>query len=126
MKRFILGIGGFFGGYNKHIYTVSGDRVLFDLEHSFYPKPTNRPVCEPFTREEFVRGLAELHIGEWKKNYVNPLVLDGTQWNLDIEYEDGRKPFHIYGSNAYPYNFDELLEFLGIDETEDCEDDDSE
>ncbi len=41
-------------------------------------------------------------------------MLDGTQWSISIEYEDGKEPFEIYGSNAYPYNFEELMEFLGI------------
>ncbi len=115
MKRFIFDYGGFFSGYEKRTYTISDEKVLFDLEHSLYLKPTNLPVYEPFTREEFIEGIAALHIGEWKKSYVDPLVLDGTQWSIDIEYEDNRKPVHIDGSNAFPYNFDDLLEFLEIE-----------
>ena len=115
MYRFTLEIGGFFDGYTKYKYTISGERVLFDADHSFYPKPSNLPVYEPFSREEFVRGIAALHIGEWKERYENLYVLDGTQWSISIEYEDGKEPFEIYGSNAYPYNFEELIEFLGID-----------
>ena len=132
MKRFIIEIGGFFSGYAKYIYTISGDAVFFDMEHTLYLKPSNLPVYEPFTREEFLQGIADLHIGEWKERYDNPCVLDGTQWNIRIEYKDGRKPVHIYGSNAYPYNFDDLLWFLGLDnadgedededgESEDCQ-----
>ena len=115
MYRFTLEIGGFFDGYTKYKYTISGERVLFDADHSFYPKPSNLPVYEPFSREEFVRGIAALHIGEWKERYENLYVLDGTQWSISIEYEDGKEPFEIYGSNAYPYNFEELIEFLFID-----------
>lgn len=118
MHRFTLEIGGFFDGYTKYKYTISGDRVLFDADHSFYLKPSNLPVNEPFTREEFVRGIAALHIGEWKERYENLYVLDGTQWSISIEYEDGKEPFEIYGSNAYPYNFEELIEFLGIDNSD--------
>jgi hypothetical protein len=35
---------------------------------------------------------------------------------IDIEFEDDHKPVHIDGSNAFPYNFDDLLEFLGVNE----------
>ena len=128
MHRFTLEIGGFFNGYTKYKYTISGDRVLFDADHSFYLKPSNLPVYEPFTREEFIRGIADLHIGEWDKRYENLCVLDGTQWSISIEYEDGKEPFEINGSNAYPYNFDELIEFLGIDnsDTDEISDDSGE
>ena len=118
MHRFTLEIGGFFTGYTKYKYTISGERVRFDEDHIFYPKPSNLPVYEPFTREEFVRGIAALHIGEWKKRYENLCVLDGTQWSISIEYEDGKEPFEIYGSNAYPYNFADLIDFLGIDNSD--------
>jgi hypothetical protein len=118
MHRFILKIGGFFDGYTKYKYTISGDRILFDADHSFYLKPSNLPVYEPFTREEFVRGIEALHIGEWKEKYENLCVLDGTQWSISIEYEDGTEPFEIYGSNAYPYNFEDLIDFLGIDNSD--------
>ena len=118
MHRFTLEIGGFFNGYTKYKYTISGDHVLFDADHSFYLKPSNLPVYEPFSREEFIRGIADLHIGEWKERYENLYVLDGTQWSISIEYEDGKEPFEIYGSNAYPYNFEELIDFLGIDNSD--------
>lgn len=64
MHRFTLEIGGFFSGYTKYKYTISGDRVLFYADHSFYLKPSNLPEYEAFPREEFVRGIAALHIGE--------------------------------------------------------------
>ena len=118
MHRFTLEIGGFFNGYTKYKYTISGERVLFDADHSFYLKPSNLPVYEPFTREEFVRGIEALHIGEWKEKYENLCVLDGTQWSVSIEYEDGTEQFEICGSNAYPYNFEKLIEFLGIDKSD--------
>ena len=55
------------------------------------------------------------------------MVLDGTQWELEIYFSDDHEPIKIYGDNAYPYNFDKLQELLGIetdidaDEEEDCE-----
>ena len=121
MKRFILDYGGFFSGYEKRTYTISDDTVLFDLEYSLYPKPSNLPLYEPFTKEVFLQGIAELHIGEWKRTYNNYHVLDGTQWSIDIEYEEGCKPVHIEGSNAFPYNFNDLLEFLGVDDEDNAE-----
>ena len=45
--------------------------------------------------------------------------LDGTQWSVDIEYEGEHKPVHIDGRNAFPYNFDNLLEFLEMNKEDD-------
>lgn len=42
--------------------------------------------------------------------------MDGTQWELKIDFSNGHKPLRIYGSNAYPYNFHELMDLLGIRE----------
>ena len=92
MKRFIFDYGGYFGGYEKRTYTVTGEKVLFDLEHSLYLKPSNLPIYEPFTKDEFIKGIAELHIGEWKRSYVDPTVLDGTQWSID--YNGPQKSDH--------------------------------
>lgn len=52
-------------------------------------------------------------------------MLDGTQWSISIEYEDGKEPFEIYSSNAYPYSFEELIEFLGFDNSDTDENGDS-
>ena len=93
------------------------------MENTIIEKPSNLSVYYPFTKAEFIEGLRNLHIGEWKRDYMNPYVLDGTQWNLEIQYNGDRKPIRISGSNAYPYNFDDLTEFLGVDEEADNESD---
>ena len=118
MHRFILKISGFFSGWTKYTYTINEESVAVDAEHGFdyeLSEPSVYDVYKPFTREEFVRGIADLHIGEWEQSYDDPGVLDGTQWGIRIEYEDGREPVEIDGSNAYPYNYRELLKFLEID-----------
>ncbi len=102
--------GGLFGGEQVRTYTLSEGKVLPDA-----------PACALFTREEFIEGIADLHLGEWKRKYIGPGVQDGTQWVLDIAYDDGRRPVRFEGSNAFPYNFDALLAFLGIDDPENGE-----
>ena len=115
LYRFKFSIGGFCGGYETRTYTVTDDNVMLDVENTHILKPSNLPVYFPFTKEEFVEGLKDLHMGEWKKDYTELLILDGTQWELEIQYTNGRRPVRISGSNAYPYNFEDLLEFLEID-----------
>lgn len=127
ISKVIFGIGGFFGGYETRTITVDEKHIHFDVEHSLMLKPSNLPdgLDYPCDKDEFLDGLRELHIGEWRTNYMNPYVLDGTQWELTIEFSDGHKPFKTGGSNAYPYNFNAIQELLGIEpDEEDAEDDD--
>lgn len=69
------------------------------------------------TTETLFYGLKRLYIGEWK-HYYSPerfgvCILDGIQWDLEIEYVNGKKKTWG-GSNDYPYNFEELLSLIGI------------
>lgn len=103
-----------------------------DVEHSLILKPSNFciPPDYPVGKEEFLDGLRELHIGEWRSNYdprrFGYEVLNGTQWELEIFFSDGHKPMKICGSNSYPYNFNKFLELLGIEPMEGEEDTDDE
>ena len=123
IEKITLHIGGFFGGWCT--YTVRlDDHLHYWVDSMMIPTPTNFDIPEdyPMTKEEFLEELAGLHIGEWRKSYTLKRfgmdVLDGEQWELQIDYNNGRKPLKIYGDNAYPYNFDKFKELLGMDTEE--------
>ena len=127
-------IGGFFDGFETRTYTVEGDIVKEDVEHTMmYPPSYMYDPDEEIDKDSFLEGLADLYIGEWRKSYdpsrFGYVVMDGTQWHLDLYFSNGHKPVKIHGSNAYPYNFDRLLDLLNIDpwsrEDEDGEDEDN-
>ena len=115
-------IGGYFGGYETRTYTIKGDKVHLYVEHSLFLTPSNLAdsEIEPRDKEAFLEQLQNLHIGEWRKNYnakrFGRMILDGTQWDLEIYFSNDRKPVKIYGSNAYPYNFDRLFELFEMGE----------
>ena len=68
-----------------------------------------------YDKENFLYELGELHLGEWRPFYntkkLGVAVLDGVQWFLEIQYKNGRKK-KFSGSNAFPYNYDDLLSLL--------------
>lgn len=119
MSQLMFTIGGFFCGQETRTFTVSDDQVFVDVEKTMISM--DKEEYGPYRKEEFISGIKALHIGEWKRTYNDLLVMDGTQWELDIYYNNGRRPTKISGSNAYPYNFDDLKEFLEV-EMEDEED----
>lgn len=122
LYRFSFNIGGFFGGYQTYTVTLKDDDSIgYYVEHSLMPEPSNLETAEaPFSKEEFLEMLDDLHLGEWKRKYDNSYVLDGTQWELTLEFSNGRRKVCFYGSNKYPWCFDKLTEFFG------CYDDDEE
>ena len=120
MSKLVFTIGGFFCGHETRTFTISDDQVLVDVEKTMISMDKEEEYG-PYRKEEFISGIKALHIGEWKRTYNDLLVMDGTQWELDIYYNNGRRPTKISGSNAYPYNFDDLKEFLEV-EMEDEED----
>ena len=115
-------IGGYFGGYETRTYTIDGDKVHTDIEHSLILKPSNLGdyEIEEMDKDYLFESLKKLHIGGWRRNYNTKrfgyLVCDGTQWHLEIYFSNGAKPVKIYGDNAYPYNFDKVLELFEVDE----------
>lgn len=127
--KVVFSIGGFFGGYETRTYTLD-EQLHMDVEHSIILKPSNLLVEPdyPISKDEFLEGIRELHIGEWRTKYdlhrFGYMVCDGTQWELEIYFSDGHKPVKIYGDNAYPYNFREFQELLGIEPFDDEEDED--
>lgn len=53
----------------------------------------------------------ELFVLSWDEEYSDPDIMDGTQWEIKLKF-DNRKKFKTAGSNVYPALMDELLEYL--------------
>lgn len=103
-------IGGFFGGYEEIEIKDEGDEGVWvyvrDLPYG-EPRPEPRKL-RPDKWRKIIHTLYDiLYVHEWKKKYVDPGVLDGTQWDLEIKLSGNRKRT-VYGSNAYPPYFKEL------------------
>jgi len=60
--------------------------------------------------KNFINELIELDIFSWKNNYTED-ALDGGYWLLKIEYRNNEK-IEINGHNAYPENYNNLIEIL--------------
>lgn len=125
ISKFTFSIGGFFGGYNTYIADLSGNELKFESKQGEASTPMKvfNKEGEPLTKESFLEGIRKLHMGEWKRSYsperFGHMVLDGTQWEIEIEYDNGHRKVRFDGDNSYPYNFFDLQALFGVEE--DCE-----
>ena len=116
-------IWGFFGPSINVTVTVD-DKVKFAI-NKYGPEELPYERQEEYEKEDFFRYWDELFLGEWRKHYdlnkYGMAVCDGTQWEFTIEYNNGRKPFKSSGDNAYPHNFNRLLDCLEVNQLDDWE-----
>ncbi len=97
-------IGGYFGGYNQLVIRrMQGYSALcvlhmpIDRDSPLYIRKYGKKEWDALMNMLFNR----LFIQEWKSEYDDNDILDGTQWHLKIGFTDG-KSRKIYGSNEYP------------------------
>lgn len=121
ISKIVFTIGGYFGGYETREISLDCGDLQVNVQHSLPIEPEETAVefLLPYGKDEFMDELSRLHIGEWRGSYsperFGYVVLDGTQWELEIHYNNGAKPFKSHGTNSFPYNFNEFQELLGID-----------
>jgi hypothetical protein len=126
--KITFSIGGFFGGYRSYVVELSDGlkayTKLWEDEEPLALMDVDNE--EPFARDTFIAALMDIHIGEWRRRYSTKrfgyTVCDGTQWELEFDYNNGHKPVRIDGDNSYPHNFDKFQMLFGIDDTEEDED----
>lgn len=117
ISKITLEIGGYFQGFTEYTIEMADDSVTMSSINRLSPE--RNEIEQKIDKYELLYQLSELYIGEWRK-YYSPerfgiSVLDGTQWQLKIEFNNGRKPCEFSGSNSYPYNFNKLLDIFEID-----------
>ncbi len=113
--------GHYFGGYTTRRCTIKGDKAVFETarpwtQSQFEPEEERWTKDGRWTKDEFIDSLRRLHLGEWKCSYIDSTILDGEEWEFTLKFKSGRRQLNISGINAYPYNFDRLVELFGMEE----------
>lgn len=108
-------------------------KVVYEKQQSLFPKETflignleniyeltypDINEKDGYKTKEIKKELAEEYfdklfrlINRWEKHYENTkdVIMDGTQWKLQIEYINGEIREYT-GKNEFPYNFEDLEE----------------
>ena len=101
--------GGFFGGYPEVLAIKGKDKITLDVRPGFREPEAylQRLMTEQEWNKLMDRLFSKLYLHEWKKNYADPNVLDGEQWELELKLTGGRVR-NYGGSNSFPPYWAEL------------------
>lgn len=98
-----LSIGGYFAGncWARFDFKTGLVETLKNEANIPYVKGESLTNTQLFDPQELQGLIESYHPERWLPEYVDPGVLDGTQWKLTVCY-DGGKTSKTYGSNAWP------------------------
>ncbi len=121
-----LKVGASATNIEKRTIFFDEDSVRMEVENPLNPnEPTlTIELDESVSKEDVLHMVQDLYLGEWKDHYEHHeygsmVMLNGTEWYLEIRYGDGSATVKKSGCNAYPYNFDDLGQLFGIEFTYD-------
>lgn len=115
IEEIYFSIGGFHGGYDRYRLVFRGDSAkLITVKGE---KDKEEKALGPSAAKKLEERFSKLSVENWNCEYVDPFILDGTQWELGVKRQRDRGTMWS-GSNAYPPNWKELLSFFKINVSE--------
>jgi len=97
--QLLIAIGGFMG--SSYQLELKSGKLIYTEFRSGYEKI--RDKIFQLTAEQweaFWQVADDVNIWNWKKEYRNPEMLDGTSWRVNIKFKD--KEMDSQGSNNSP------------------------
>jgi hypothetical protein len=96
-SRLDITVGGFLGTTYRVLWT--GRSLRYETHEG---SKTTRTYVRPTAARwrAFWTSMAAVKLFSWEKSYVNPRVMDGTQWSVKVTR--GTSTVRSTGSNAYP------------------------
>ena len=123
IESIIIEYSGYLCGGEKRKIAFDGEKILVEKDYLMRipcEEDLKKDPADDFhgmERTELIEELADLHVGEWKKEYDDLTVLDGIQWSVVIKFSSG-KDYKCCGSNRFPYNFYGFLDLMGMSEVD--------
>jgi hypothetical protein len=89
------------GGYSAPSYSISliNNEVQYELVDGF---KSTVEIAKPSAKQwlEFHSSLSKIQVWNWRAEYPNIGVCDGTQWEFEVAYDDEK--IKSVGDNNYP------------------------
>lgn len=121
VKELYFYIGGYFGiSHDVYLNTeTSGKQLTYRASEDHHVELINAPLDNKNTWQvdlndqwlEFNRDLLRCYFIDWNDHYVDEHILDGTQWELKVTFDNGIT-IERSGSNAYPPHWGKLMKLF--------------
>lgn len=108
-KTFKFNVGGYLAGYDEIQLVATEDedqKYVLNIKSLYEDMPDMPKKVSKLIVELFDQKLDEIGVRNWDHNYINEAVLDGIQWDLEID------DMKWSGSNAFPKGFDDMISLL--------------
>lgn len=121
IKELYFYVGGYFGtSHWVYLNTEKFGKTLryaFSEEHAIDIRSEcvgcNNMVIIPIDERwfEFNKDLLRCYFLDWESHYINTDIMDGTQWVLNVTFDNVTK-IERHGSNAYPPHWKKFVLML--------------
>ena len=90
------------------------DEAVVEIEAKEHSEPIVERLSTPSEANwrQFWDEIDRLRLWDWRKEYVTPHILDGTDWSLLIRHE---RQIRISGCNGFPLRDSKIRHFDGSD-----------
>lgn len=85
----------------KSMVTLGGNNVVFCTDLIYNAGNEKKKEVSYESKKVLISELNDLKVLNWDREYFNPSILDGEEWDLELVYNDGKKKL-INGYNLYP------------------------
>ena len=103
-------VGGYFGGYYKVKIDLVNLKTRWSHGGGGELEETIRKTIRESTANKFVEQLKVVDLLNWKAEYIEPGVCDGTQWSVEIMANG--KTIKKYGDNQFPKEWDMFCKII--------------
>ncbi len=103
IEYFYFQIGGYFEG-NRQIIIKDNYFELMKSQYGFSENILSKENHLTINSiSSLIKVLNDISLLSWDENYSNEYVMDGTQWEIEIKYNNLKKIKKSFGSNQFPY-----------------------
>ena len=110
IKKIEASVGGYFGGYYQVEVDLENNLVSWTRGGEGELEETVHRNIRLATVKKFLEQLETLDLLDWEAEYIDPGVLDGTQWHVEIVMYGITITKH--GSNCYPEQWGEFRQAI--------------